>query len=441
MNVAGGRRLGSTRRLRILLSAYACNPQLGSEPGTGWHWAVELARAGHEVWVMTRAVNQYAIEAAGLVQDLPGLNFMYYDLPQWMHAWSGDAHGMYLHYLLWQWGAYRAMRQLLQPAVPFDVVHHLTFGAFSHPSFLAFLDAPFVFGPVGGGEMTPAPLKKTLPYRGRLIDGARALANRAARFDPMMNAIYHRSSCILCKTRETLDGIPARYRAKCMVLPEVGIEEQRGNEVRRERSDDTFRVLYVGRLIDWKGLHLGLAAFARFCATHRDSQLTVIGGGPDEAWLHDLARQLGIGDRVNWMPPMMHDAVMQTYRRHDVFLYPSLHDASGNAVLEALACGLPVVCLDCGGPALLVEGSCGIRVPPGEPHQVIRAIAQALAAIADNGALARMMSASAIKHVHAHYAWRQQVARMERVYGSLPDATRAANVPSAGMHHTGRGMP
>jgi len=67
--------------MKILLSAYACEPWKGSEPGVGWHWALELARQGHEVTVLTRANNREPIEVA-LKSHVPkGLQFFYYDLP------------------------------------------------------------------------------------------------------------------------------------------------------------------------------------------------------------------------------------------------------------------------------------------------------------------------------------------------------------------------
>ncbi len=66
---------------RILLSAYACEPGKGSEPEVGWMWATELAAAGHEVWVITRATNRAAIEACTNARRPPLLHFVYFDLP------------------------------------------------------------------------------------------------------------------------------------------------------------------------------------------------------------------------------------------------------------------------------------------------------------------------------------------------------------------------
>ena len=83
----------------ILLSCYACEPRKGSEPGVGWRWAQELAAAGHEVHVITRANNQPAIEAA----DCPaGLHFIYVDLPKLFVRLKQGPRFARLYYAIWQ---------------------------------------------------------------------------------------------------------------------------------------------------------------------------------------------------------------------------------------------------------------------------------------------------------------------------------------------------
>ncbi|MGH8640268.1 MAG: glycosyltransferase family 4 protein [Burkholderiales bacterium] len=411
-------------RLRILMSAYACEPHRGSEPGIGWHWATRLARAGHNVCVLTRANNRAGIERALETDPVPNLRFAYYDLPEWMRRWKNRA-GLWsrLYYLSWQWGAYGVARRLCREA-RFDLVHHITFGVFRHPSFMAFLGLPFVFGPVGGGESAPQPLRKTFPLRGYVIDSFRDIANWVVRIDPLMAAVFRRSAATLCKTGETLQSIPPRFRDKCLVQVELGTDGGPAAPHRR-RDDGGFRVLYVGRLVYWKGLHLGLMAFARLLESRPGATLTIIGSGPDEAWLRAAAQRLGIGDAVNWVPRLEQAAVMRAYLRHDALLFPSLHDSSGNVVLEALSSGLPVVCLDAGGPALLVDTSCGFKVRPGAPQQVVEDLARSLAMLADDHRLIRSMGEAAVYRAREHFSWAHQVSRMEQLYQSVCADSRA----------------
>jgi len=418
--------------LRILLSAYACEPGKGSEPGVGWQWAVALARAGHEVWVITRANNRSVIERALAEQPVPNVKFVYHDLAAWARWWKRGGRGVRFYYVLWQWGAYRIARRLTRK-LRFDVVHHITFGVFRHPSFMAFLGVPFVFGPVGGGETTPPQLRATLPLRGYLTECVRDVANRVVQVDPVMAAVYRRSAAILCKTHETMSRIPARYRNKCVVQLEVGIEEESRLEAGSGQDEDAgLRVLYVGRLIYWKGLHLALSAFAKLWDAYPQTHLTVIGSGPDENWFRTVADRLGVRAAVTWIPWLERTAVMRVYSRHDVFLFPSLHDSSGNVVLEALSCGLPVVCLDTGGPAVLVDSSCGFRVHAGKPGGVVEGLAQSLVTLAADAELRRDMQTAAIRRAHRHFSWECQIARMERLYHDL----RAS--PEGARHQVGQ---
>ena len=140
-------------RLHILLSAYACEPDRGSEPGVGWNWVRHLAR-DHDVWVITRSNNRGVIEAVLAHNPLRNAHFIYFDLPRWARFWKRRSFGLRPYYYLWQAGVYFAARRIHR-SVRFDLVHHVTFVKYWMPSFLAALPVPFVWGPVGGGESAP----------------------------------------------------------------------------------------------------------------------------------------------------------------------------------------------------------------------------------------------------------------------------------------------
>src|SRR4051812_41404394 len=97
--------------MKILLSAYACEPNKGSEPGVGWNWALALSERGYNVHVLTRSNNREAIERVRMRPD-SRLTFYYYDLPQRLRFWKHWPGGIYLYYLWWQIGAYSVARKL-----------------------------------------------------------------------------------------------------------------------------------------------------------------------------------------------------------------------------------------------------------------------------------------------------------------------------------------
>jgi hypothetical protein len=83
----------AARRLKVLISAYACEPHKGSEPGVGWNWAKQIAKFA-EVWVITRANNREVIEEELKRSPEPNLHFIYVDLPKWMRFWKKKQRGV-----------------------------------------------------------------------------------------------------------------------------------------------------------------------------------------------------------------------------------------------------------------------------------------------------------------------------------------------------------
>jgi glycosyltransferase involved in cell wall biosynthesis len=417
---------GQQRRppLRVLLSAYACEPDRGSEPGIGWQWATRLAELGHEIHVITRANNREAIERACASKSIPTLHFSYFDLPKWASFWKRGGRGVHLYYLLWQLFSYRVASRLHRTH-KFDVVHHLTFGVFRQPSMLGFLDAPFIFGPVGGGERAPPALRRCLPTSARRQERLRDLANLFAQMDPLLRSVLRRSDRILCKTRETLECIPKLYREQCEIFLELGADHSisPAQSISRLKATTGLRVLYVGRLIHMKGVHLALPAFKRLLEEFPESKFTLAGGGPQEQELRTLARDLDIEANVEWLGWVPRDQLRAIYSSHDVFLFPSLHDSSGNAVLEAMTAGVPVVCLNLGGPAAIVDAFSGITVEATEPLPAIQRLGDALTLLARRPELRVFLSHGAQARANHHFSWHNQISRMNALYYELQPAT------------------
>ncbi len=405
--------------MRILLSAYACEPGKGSEPSVGWHWATVLARQGHEVHVITRANNAEAIEAE-YARDaaLPPVHFHYYDLPAALRRWKRGGRGIRTYYVLWQVGILSLARRL-HDRHRFDLVHHITFGVFRQPSFLGLLEAPFVFGPVGGGETAPRALRKGYPFRGWVLDAIRDGLNRVSLLDPVLRYAYRKADLIFAKTHQTKAALPRSVRHKTHQHLEIGIDVADEKPARRPRHGaSALRVLYVGRFLYWKGMHLGLQAFARLREHHPTATLTMIGKGPDESHWRALAHRLGLDDAIEWIGWVDHRSLHGLYRAHDVFLFPSLHDSSGNVVLEAFANGLPVVCLDLGGPAALVDATCGckIAVAGKTEAQVVSDLADALGRLCDK----------AVRQSLSDGAWaKAQISGWDHVVRSLYETVEA----------------
>jgi glycosyltransferase involved in cell wall biosynthesis len=193
----------------------------------------------------------------------------------------------------------------------------------------------------------------------------------------------------------------------------------------RAAGNGRVRCLAVARLVERKGLGDLLRAFAllpRGCF-----ELEIVGDGPDEKLLRDLARDLGLSDEVRFLGSLSRTAVAQRYREADLFTLPSSAEAFGNVFAEALASGLPIVGSAVGGiPELVEHGSNGLLVPPATPA----AVAQAILYLADDPELCRAMAARNRRRAEATLEWGQVVSRYLSVYHAV---THTQPVPSAAI--------
>jgi glycosyltransferase involved in cell wall biosynthesis len=364
--------------VRILLSAFACEPDRGSEEGLGWGWAEALSRK-HEVVVLTDARHRVRLDARLQARKDLSLEPVYVGAG----VRSYGTLRIHLYYNLWQVQALRVARTLTRRR-RFDVVHAVTYAQHRVPSYLWKLGVPFIWGPLGGGEEAPLSLchPRWMGYSGTAREVVRWLSNRASRIDMRVRRAARSAAALAVTTRETLWALPTDVWERAVLLPAVVFnhEELVGLAARAARPGPPtgLSVAYVGRLVGWKGLGLAVWAFARYAERHPTAAFHVYGEGPDRPRFERLVARLELDGRVVFHGLVPREQVLAELQNHHVFLYPSLHDATGYAPLEAQAAGLPVVCLDAGGPGLYVHKDAGFKIAPRNGQQVIEGFADAL---------------------------------------------------------------
>lgn len=400
-------------RRRVLVSAYACEPGKGSEPGVGWHIAIRLARF-HDVWVLTRANNRAAIEAEMLSNPVSGLQFVYFDLPAWARFWKRGGRGVQAYYYLWQLAALPMLLRLHE-RIGFDVAHHLTFGKYWAPAATAFLPVPSVLGPVGGGDSTPEAFLGDLSPAARRYERARSAARWLGERDPLVRWTVRRSSVCLAKTEATAVRLRRMGAKSVQVLSEVAFPSSPAlvEPAKREQGGEGTRFISVGNLLGLKGFHLGIRAFAR--ADVRSSKYWIVGDGPERENLKGLARTLGVEDRVLFTGRVARGEALRLMAQSDVLVHPSLHDASGWVCPEAMALGKPVVCLDLGGPALQVTSETGIKVAAISPNQAVCDIADAMQVLTSREELRRMLGVAGLRRFRDEFDLGAKVDALNRV--------------------------
>lgn len=401
--------------MKILLSAYACEPDKGSEPGVGWMWALALVRRGHQVWVITRSNNQASIEQATTNLDEPytsNLHFLYYDTPNWILRWKKSALGVQLYYALWQ-KSILALAKDAHATQHFDVAHHLTFGVWRQPTELYKLGIPCIFGPVGGGEDAPWSLVHGMPSVTSILrEYLRYLVNVVSLLNPKLRNCLKRCFLVVSKTQETAAWVK-KVGVNSLISLEIGINPERMTENTLLPTKGKLRCMYAGRLISMKGIHLALEAIAEARKNGIDATFTIVGDGPLLSHFKQRVVALGLSDQVQFAGQLNQNELFKKYCEHDVLLFPSLHDSSGNVVLEAFAHGLPVLCLNLGGPSVLVDNTCGraIDVKGLAKQNVVTRLSEAIFELASNTELTLKMREGARARAIS-YSWDNAVSRV-----------------------------
>lgn len=404
--------------MKILLSAYSCEPGQGSERGVGWNVAKEVSKY-HDVWVLTRPdEGKEAIEKELSHNPDLNLHFVYFNLPIFGSMWKWKFGLMQLHYYLWQIQAYLVARSLHQK-IKFDISHHVTFVKYSRPCFLALLPIPLLWGPVGGGEFAPKAFWKDFNLSNKAHESARLLACWIFESDPFVRLTARCSAFV----RTTTEDTAARVRHLGAKYVEIYSESGLANEEITRLSETPvaahlpIRFISSGRLLHWKGFHLGLEAFAQTHLT--DAEYWILGDGPERQRLQQLAEDLGITKQVKFWQKLPREEVLQKLNEGTALVHPSLHDSGGWVCLEAMASGLPIICLDLGGPGVQVTDETGFKVEAKTPEQAVKDMADAMKQLAENSDLRVQMGKAGRRRVHEVFSWEMKGRDLASLYQTI----------------------
>lgn len=405
--------------MKVLVSAYACEPDKGSEPGVGWHWALQLSRF-YDVSVITRSNNRISIEKELALHPNPALHFHYVDVPTWLSFWKKGQRGIYLYYCLWQFFAYRAAR-ILHVTKNYSVVHHVTFGTVWLPTFMHFLGIPFIWGPIGGAEAVPTSLRSHFSFKWKVYERIRDIIIKwTYTLDPISRSAMKRAQLIIARTRITRDAFPSAIREKVIVMIETGVSIAFIEEMQNMKEKNPRPVILMsGRLLHLKGFDLGIEAFSKVVKKFPQSQLIIIGTGPDEKNLILLAHQLNISKNITFTGGLSRKEALHTMCRASIFLIPSMKDAGTWVLYEAMALGLPIVCLDYAGPGEIVDNTCAITIPIGKRSDVISKMSDALEILLSSETKIDEMGNASLKRLMNCFLWDQKGDIMMHCYQSI----------------------
>lgn len=395
----------------ILICAYCVDKNDVSEAQMAYEWITRLSKFAN-LWVVTAGSRLHSTTGLEdynnikLITLKTKLNF------KWWDVFDRFVHPGYVEFYF---KARKAAKQVLRE-YNIDLCHHLTPQSLRYPSPLLQVDVPLVIGPFHGGLLPPLVMKE-LRGKEEWLFWLRRMDDLRIRLDPMLKKLYKKANRIIISAPYVKQRISPEYHNKCTVIPGIGVNPLYIPTVERTVPRDEMRMIYVAKLVPSKGLELLILALAKL--KDNSIKLTVYGKGRQEKFYRRLAASLAVSDNIKWEGFVPYTEVIKAYADADVFVFPSLKEPAGLALIEAMSSGLPVLCVDAGGPGYAVLGECGIKVPLAGKEQMVNNLAKGIAKLRDNAQLRVAMGRNAQERVRKRFTWDVVVNEMLEVYDEV----------------------
>jgi glycosyltransferase involved in cell wall biosynthesis len=412
-------------RRRVLVIAEAANPDWVSVPLVGWQIAKAL-RGVVDVHLVTQVRNREAIERAGLVEgrDFTSIDTEAVMKPLWAlitllrggegKGWTIVTAIQSLSYPLFERMVWKRFGNRIK-AHEFDIVHRVTPLSPTAPSFVARrcrrAGVPFVIGPLNGGVPWPPGFNRERHREREWLSYVRNLYKMM----PGIRSTWRNASAIIAASLHTQSELPPGAQPKSVLIPENAVDQDRFGARFDPARYEAINLCFIGRLVPYKGPDIALEAAQHLMRAGR-ARLTIIGDGPMMSALHEKAACLGVSNAVQFTGWLEHGDVPAAARKNSVFLFPSVREFGGGAVIEAMALGLVPIVVDYGGPGEIVTDRTGFRLRLGSRHSLVAEAYGLLAEIADGGHDLAEFAKRGLERVNELYTWEKKALQLNEVY-------------------------
>jgi len=408
------------RHMKVVIVAVNVSTRFGGEAILPWHYFRLLRKRGMEVWLVSHERTRHELTA--LLPD--AVEWMRFvpdrDLQRWLHKISRHLPDRIAEITLgWVinlntgWMQRGVVRDLVRKQ-GIDVVHEPIPVSPKQPSMMFGIGAPVVIGPMNGGMNYPPGFGKSQGLLARwLIWGGRVAS-------PALNAVLRgkrEAAILLVANQRTRQALPGGFTGEVHELVENGVDLSVFKRARYlgARSRTRPRFVFVGRLVDWKGVDLLFEATARALRRH-DFEVHIVGDGAMRCKLEALAEALELGDHVVFHGFIPQGQCPRFLAECDALVLPSLYECGGAVVLEAMAMGLPVIATKWGGPADYLDDTTGILIEPTERDRFIEDIAKAMIKLAQSRDLRHQLGQAGRARVAADFDWERKIDHILDIY-------------------------
>lgn len=396
--------------MKILYSAFSCNPNRGSEAYCGWSWPITMY-PHNDTFIITRPDNKYDIEKYLKDNSISNLKVYYCDSKLGKKLNLSKAMFFMVYYVLWQRAAYKEVKRL-HKVHKFEYIHHVSLGDFRFVGKLWRIDSRFIFGPVGGAQITPKPLKHYTKSH-NFVEYFRRLVNFTITRSINYRRALKRAYLVLAANQETGDYIAKRQKnINLKLMTENGITRKylEGIPESYDKLTSKTKIIWSGRLIYRKGLSF-LIDIISLIDKGLNYELQIYGDGPEKQFLEDKVKLLFLDDKVKFMGGVPYHIMQEAYQEGQIFVFPSIRETTGTVLFEAMANKLAIVSLNQNGAKLLVDNSCGllIDVENRTLEEVKKDFAEKLTYLINNPEVCLKMGQEGKKRIMHNFTWESKI--------------------------------
>ncbi|MFR3057185.1 glycosyltransferase [Phocaeicola coprophilus] len=403
--------------LSILINAYACSPNMGSEPGMAWNWCVNLAKYS-ELHIITEGEFRNEIEAA--LPTLPqgkNMHFYYNPVSEKIRkmCWNQGDWRFYKYYKEWQWKTYLIAKDICQKT-HIDILHQLNMIGFREPGYLWKIpDIPFVWGPVDAKESFPLAYLEGASLKTKLfIQLKNTITKWQLQHAKRVRLAVKRASCVISASSNSQQAFKKYFQIESPLLNETGCYIQEHPIIDKSKKE-YLDVLWVGKLDFRKQLGLALRSIAATKNPH--IKLHIVGGGNNFIY-QTLAKELGIESQCKWYGAISHEEVQTIMQKSDVFFFTSVAEGTPHVVLEAIGNNLPVVCFDTCGQGDSINETVGRKIKLSNPNLSSQQFAMILNELENNRDMLKEMSENC-KERQKELSWDRKAQQMIGLYQKI----------------------
>jgi glycosyltransferase involved in cell wall biosynthesis len=408
--------------MRILIVADNASTRFGGEAFIPFNYFRLLRSRNLEVLLVVHARNKKELTQL-FPNDLGRLHFVedtyshkiLFCLGNYLPRRLADATTGLLIHLTTQFAQRRLLRRLVKQC-RIQVVHQPIPVSPKMPSQIFNLGAAVIIGPLNGGMEYPPAFRAE---RGILASISMTLGRSISLLFNLLIPGKRLANLILVANSRTRRALPWGIKGRVEQLVENGVDLSIWQRKPADQpSNPVTRLIFVGRLIDWKALEIVFAAVER-ARKEIAVCLEVIGDGPMRHSWETMANQMGLKSVVKFSGFLSQPECAERLRQADIFVLPSLFECGGAVVLEAMAVGLPVIATAWGGPLDYLDSNCGILVEPSSREGLVEGFSNAIVKLAKSPSLRTQMGQCGHDRARQNFGWERKIDKVLEFYASV----------------------